>query len=90
MEPTPSTSRKITDKAKPKNENKKKGNPKRSNSKKTFSCPGCREVYKEPITEDWIVCVACVVLYYPRNLIDLAYTTGSTRLRISHFLIIIL
>lgn len=28
-------------------------------SKKTWACPGCGEIYKEPIIEDWIECEGC-------------------------------
>lgn len=31
----------------------------KQDSKKTWICPGCGEIYKEPIIEDWIVCVGC-------------------------------
>ncbi|KAK4871987.1 hypothetical protein RN001_016111 [Aquatica leii] len=27
--------------------------------KKMWSCPGCNETFKEPVTEDWIECTSC-------------------------------
>lgn len=33
--------------------------PKTTPKKKIWKCPGCHEVYKEPISEDWIECSKC-------------------------------
>lgn len=33
--------------------------PKIPPKKKVWACPGCSEIYKEPIVEDWIECTSC-------------------------------
>lgn len=42
-----------------KNKTVKPKKPANAPKKKIWSCPGCSEVYIEPITEDWIECICC-------------------------------
>ncbi|XP_061714882.1 uncharacterized protein LOC133523371 [Cydia pomonella] len=53
----PQTSKTQTSKAKKVKKDFKK--PKKTPKKKIWKCGGCREVYKEPIIEDWIECDKC-------------------------------
>ncbi|KAH9628456.1 hypothetical protein HF086_005909 [Spodoptera exigua] len=48
---------------KPKKTYRKPKNPPKE-KKKTWKCPGCGEIYREPITEDWIQCVDCTAWWH--------------------------
>ena len=41
-------------------------NPKLLPRKKMWSCPGCKETFKEPVTEDWIECVSCAEWWHEK------------------------
>lgn len=44
---------------KPKKTKKSLKAPNKCNKEKVYTYPGCQEIYKEPIKEDWIECSVC-------------------------------
>lgn len=40
--------------------------PRSSSHKKMWSCPGCKEIFKEPVTEDWIECISCAEWWHEK------------------------
>lgn len=40
--------------------------PKSPPHKKMWSCPGCNETFKEPVTEDWLECISCAEWWHEK------------------------